>query len=88
MAGPLRVEAPTADLAKALMQRLHDFPTEVEVSDAGDVCAVDVTLVGNTDRAVVQVLNGVDEWLLENDLQSVRVHLDEHVYTLSAPHPS
>ena len=68
------------------MQRLHDFPTEV--SEAGDVCAVDVTLIGNPDRAVVQVLNGVDEWLLENDLQSVRVHLDEHVYTLSAPHPS
>ena len=68
------------------MQRLHDFPTEL--SESGDVCAVDVTLVGNPDRAVVQVLNGVDDWLVENDLQSVRVHLDEHVYTLSAPDPS
>jgi hypothetical protein len=84
--GPLRVEAPTADLAEALMQRLQDFPTEV--SDTGEICEVEVTLIGNPDRAVVTVLNGVDEWLVEHELQSVRVHLDEHVYTLSAPRPS
>src|SRR5439155_3859938 len=29
LAEPLRVEAPTADLAHALMQRLHAFPTEL-----------------------------------------------------------
>lgn len=80
------MEAPTADLAEALMQQLHDFPTEL--NEDGEICAVDVTLVGNPDRAVVQVLNGVDEWLVENDLQAVRVHLDEHVYTVSAPRPS
>ena len=47
-----------------------------------------MTLIGNPDRAVVQVLNGVDEWLVENGLPSVRVHLAEHVYTLRAPRPS
>ena len=86
MTGPLRVEAPTAGLAEALIQRLRAFPTEV--NDTGDVCEVEVTLIGNPDRAVVQVLNGVDEWLVENKLPSVRVHLAEHVYTLRAPRPS
>ena len=41
--------------------------------------------MGNPDRAVVDVLNGVDEWLVENSLEMVRVHLDERVYTLTPP---
>jgi hypothetical protein len=85
MADPLIVEAPTADLAYALMQRLHPFPTEL---DGDGSCLVKVTLVGNPDRAVTQVLNSVDEWLVENDLTRVRVHLDDRTYTLNQPQPS
>ena len=42
-----------------------------------------VSLTGNPDRAVVEILNGVDEWLLEHRLDAVRVHLNERVYTLT-----
>lgn len=83
MAEPLRVETPNTDLAHALMQRLNAFPTEARQS-AGHV-EVSVALVGNVDRAIVQVLDGVDDWLVEHDLDSVRVHLDERVYTLTPP---
>ncbi len=81
LAEPLRVEAPSADLAHALMQRLHAFPTELD-EGSGDVL---VSLVGNPDRAVVDVLNSIDGWLVENGLAAVRVHLDERVYTLTPP---
>ena len=83
MAEPLRVEAPSADLAQALMQRLHAFPTELE--QKGTRCEVRVSLVGDPDRAVVEVLNSVDDWLVEHDLDEVRVRLDERVYTLTPP---
>ena len=83
MAEPLRVEAPSADLAHALMQRLHAFPTELAEEEGS--CEVRVSLVGDPDRAVVDVLNSVDGWLLEHGLAAVRVHLDERVYTLTPP---
>jgi hypothetical protein len=83
LAEPLRVEAPTADLAHALMQRLHAFPTELAEEEGA--CEVRVSLVGNPDRAVVEVLDFVDGWLLEYGLKAVRVHLDERVYTLTPP---
>jgi hypothetical protein len=78
------VEAPSADLAHALMQRLHAFPTELD-EESGEVR---VSLIGNPDRAVVEVLNGVDGWLVEHGLESVRVHLDERAYTLTPPRGS
>jgi hypothetical protein len=78
---PLRVEAPSADLAHALMQRLHAFPTELD-EGTGEVR---ISLVGDPDRAVVEVLNNVDHWLVEHELDAVRVHLDERVYTLTPP---
>jgi hypothetical protein len=81
VAEPLRVETPSTDLARALMQRLHAFPTEL--SEEHGSCEVRVTLLGNPDRAVVDVLNTVDEWLLEHDLDLVRIHLDKRVYTLT-----
>ena len=83
MPEPLRVEAPSVDLAHALMARLNAFPTELDEGERS--CEVRVSLVGNPDRAVVDVLNGVDEWLVENNLDMVRVHLDERVYTLTPP---
>jgi hypothetical protein len=83
VAEPLRVEVPSPNLAHALMQRLHAFPTELDQSDG--LCEVRVSLVGNPDRAVVDVLNSVDDWLVEHGLELVRVHLDERVYTLTPP---
>ena len=83
LADPLRVEAPTQDLAYALMQRLRSFPTELETGEGR--CEVRVSLVGDPDRAVVEVLNSVDIWLVEHDLDEVRVHLDDRVYTLTPP---
>jgi hypothetical protein len=80
------VEAPSADLAQALMQRLHAFPTELQ-EDNGS-CEVRVSLTGDPDRAVVDVLNSVDGWLVEHGLEAVRVHLDERVYTLTPPRRS
>src|SRR5262249_48066791 len=79
---PLRVEAPNEDLAHALMERLSAFPTELR--NGADSWEVRVSLVGNPDRSVVDVLDGVDEWLVENELRMVRVHLHDHAYTLSA----
>jgi hypothetical protein len=84
VAEPLRVEAPSADLAHALMQRLHAFPTEL-TEEAGGACEVRVSLVGDPDRAVVHVLDSVDAWLVEHGIEAVRVHLDERVYTLMPP---
>jgi hypothetical protein len=83
MAEPLRVEAPNEDLAHALMRRLRAFPTELLSGDEG--LEVRVSLVGNVDRAIADVLHGVDGWLLESELASVRVHLDDRVYTLTPP---
>ena len=65
------------------MQRLHAFPTELDEADGG--CEVLVALVGDPDRAVVEVLNNVDDWLVEHGLEAVRVHLDQRVYTLTPP---
>jgi hypothetical protein len=65
------------------MQRLQAFPTELD--DRTGSCEVRVSLVGDPDRAVVEILNGVDDWLLEHSLAAVRVHLDERVYTLTPP---
>jgi hypothetical protein len=83
---PVRVEAPSRDLAHALMQRLSAFPTELR--NGGDVLEVRVSLVGNVHRAIVDVLDGVDSWLVENGLRSARVRVADRVYTLSPPHPS
>jgi hypothetical protein len=83
VAEPLRVETPNADLAHALMQRLDAFPTEIRQQEGR--LEVRVALVGNPDRAVVDVLNSVDDWLVEHGLETVRVHLDERVYTLTPP---
>ena len=83
MAEPLRVEAPTEDLAHALMSRLHAFPAELQV--ANGTMEVRVPLVGNADRAIVAVLDGVDDWLVEHELPSVRVLLDNRIYTLTPP---
>jgi hypothetical protein len=80
---PLRVEAPSEDLAQALRSRLQAFPTELETED-GRV-EVRVALVGNADRAIVDVLDGVDGWLVEHGLESVRVFLDDRTYTLTPP---
>ncbi len=82
MAEPLRVETPNEDLAQALMRRLAAFPTELARN--GTPLEVQVSLVGDPDRAIVEVLNAVDAWLVESGLAAVRVHLDEHVYTLDA----
>ena len=81
MPEPLRVEAPTEDLARALIQRLSAYPTELRGSSEG--FEVRVSLVGNADRSIVDVLDGVDRWLIENALRSARVHLDDRVYTLT-----
>jgi hypothetical protein len=83
---PLRIEAPTEDLAQALMSRLHAFPTELQVEDGR--IEVRVPLVGDSDRAVVAALDGVDAWLLEHRLESVRVHLYNHAYTLTPRGPA
>ena len=81
MAEPLRVEVPTDDLAQALMERLHGFPVELADHE------VRVTLIGNPDRAVTDVLHSLDEWLLDSGIESVRVHLDDRTYTLNQPRP-
>jgi len=44
VAEPLIVEAPSADLARALIQRLQAFPTELGDDGGCDVC---ITLTGN-----------------------------------------
>ena len=85
MAEPLRVVVPDATLAQALIDRLRTFPTEVTENGA---CEVRVTLVGNPDRAVTNVLHSVDEWLAETGLDGVQVHLDDRTYTLNQPHPT
>jgi hypothetical protein len=85
LAEPLRVEAPNEDLAQALMSRLHAFPTELQ--SEGDRVEVLVALVGNADRAIVEILHGVDDWLVENELEAVRVYLDQRAYTLTPPGP-
>ena len=86
MAEPLRVEVPNEDLARALMSRLNAFPTELQANEGR--IEVRVALVGNADRAVVEVLDSVDSWLLEHGLDAVRVFLDERVYTLTPPSPA
>ena len=83
MPEPLRVEAPTEYLAHALIQRLSAYPTELRGSLEG--FEVRVSLVGNADRSIVDVLDGVDGWLTEYELSSVRVRLDDRVYTLTPP---
>jgi hypothetical protein len=85
VAEPLRVEVPTAALAQALIDRLRMFPTELMENGS---CEVRVTLVGNPERAVANVLHSVDEWLAETGLDGVRVHLDERTYTLDQPQPA
>jgi hypothetical protein len=77
------VEAPTEHLAHALIKRLSAYPTELRDSSEG--FEVRVSLVGKVDRSIVDVLDGVDGWLVENALGSVRVHLDDRVYTLTPP---
>jgi hypothetical protein len=83
MPEPLRLEAPTEHLAHALIKRLSAYPTELRGSSEG--FEVRVSLVGNVDRSIVDVLDGVERWLVENALRSVRVHLDNRVYTLTPP---
>jgi hypothetical protein len=83
LAEALRVEAPSEDLAHALMARLQAYPTELQ-NDDGRI-EVRVALVGKADRAIVEVLDGVDAWLVDCDVHATRVHLDKRVYTLTAP---
>jgi hypothetical protein len=79
----LKVEAPSADLARALMQRLGAFPSEV--SEEGGACRVSVALVGDPDRALVQVLDTIDDWMVDHELGEVRVMLEQRAYTLTQP---
>jgi hypothetical protein len=78
-----RVEAPTADLAQALMSRLHGFYSEL--SEAEGSCQVSISLAGDPDRAVVEVLNVVDRWLVTHELSEVEVRLWGRTYTLTPP---
>lgn len=82
MAEPLIVETPSADLARALIQRLQAFPTELGDDGGCDVC---ITLTGNPDRAVTDILHAVDEWLLEHHVGRVRVRVENRMYTLNEP---
>jgi hypothetical protein len=82
VAEPLSVEVPNADLAHALMRRLRSFPTELMDDDG---CSVHVTLVGNPDRAIGDVLHEVDRWLLDHQIEAVRVRLGDHAYRLARP---
>jgi hypothetical protein len=83
MAEAFFVDVPSADLAEALMQRLRAYPTEL---DQADNCVVRVTLAGNPDRAIGDVFDILDQWLAENSLTEVRVHLGARVYRLGRPH--
>jgi hypothetical protein len=83
MAEALRIEAPSEDLAHALMARLQAYPTELKREDGR--IEVRVALVGKVDRMIVEVLDGVDAWLVDCEVHATRVHLDERVYTLTAP---
>jgi len=80
---PLRVEAPDADLARALVERLRRFRTEVERVN-GHV-EVLVTLEGHPEQAMTDVLTDVDEWLAENGLLETRIRLADRSYTLTPP---
>lgn len=79
----ITVEAPSTDLAHTLIRRLRELPAEIEQS-AGRA-EVTIPLVGNAERAVVEVLNTVDEWLVEHAIEQARVRLNGHVYTLTPP---
>jgi hypothetical protein len=83
MIEPLRVEAPDASLALALVERLRSFHTEVE--EEGDAYAVRVTLTTPVERTMTEALAGVDRWLRECGLRETRVHLDGRMYRLTPP---
>jgi hypothetical protein len=65
------------------MQRLGMFPAELESQDG--LCEVRISLVGDPERAVIEVLNIIDGWLVHTNIKRTRVHIDNHAYTISAP---
>jgi hypothetical protein len=79
----LRVQAPDNGLARALVERLGRYQTQVEPVDGR--FEVLVTIEGHPEQAVTAVLTDVDQWLTEWGLLETRIRLAERSYTLTPP---
>jgi hypothetical protein len=77
----LRIEVPDQKHAETLRRCLQ--PDGVETVAVEGHCEVRVDLLDlNPDNRIVAALNAVEQWLQSAGLAFVRVHLNEHSYTL------
>jgi hypothetical protein len=81
---PLRIELADPDLAESLRRELSLFHAEIVQLDGHAEIEVEL-ITGNPEARITSTLHLIDHWLARTGTPSVRVHLDGHAYTLSAP---
>jgi hypothetical protein len=83
--GLIRVEAVDINHAGSLVQALVRIHEADEVSPDGDNLEVHIRTRGDSNRAVVQILDTVEAWLAADGLESTMIHLEGRSYRLEAP---
>lgn len=78
----ITIEAATPESALALYQALAGFRAELRESDDGRRY-VDIELTGG-DRAIVEVLNAVEDYVTQRNDGPALVALDDRIYALHA----
>ena len=86
----VRIEAPDAGSATALLYRLRRFDCRLVGRDGGEFdVSVQSTLVGrDLNRLIDQVLDAVDAWLGEHRFEAVTVHVDGELYSMPRSRPT
>ena len=80
----LHIDAPSAPLALALIERLNGFHAEVvPCDDERFQVRVDLDGRSGSDRALLDSIERIERWLESTDLDFAEVHLDGHSYRLA-----
>jgi hypothetical protein len=80
---PMRIELDDVALAESLTHALSAYHADLVHVDGRAEILVEL-IDGNPERRVTETLSTIDAWLARTGTDSVRVHLDGHVYTLAA----
>ncbi len=84
---PLLISVEAVDVARAgsLVQALVSVFKAEDVSLDGEQLEVRVRTRGDSDGAVLRVLDALDDWLVATGLDSTTVHMDGRSYRVTAP---
>jgi len=82
--GAVRIASVSTENAGSLVQALVGIFDAEDISFEHQRMEVVVQARGDSSRAVVAILDTVEEWLADDGLTATTVHLDGHAYRVNA----